>query len=101
MLIDSLTTRYICTLAGYSSAISHRCWDGECVVFIAGAGDTLLLTRTAWEVLAAVSAEADGVSFGQLVADLGCSDPDDELVSLFERTLEHFESLQLIERLTA
>ena len=80
--------------------MTHRCWDDQCVVFTSGAGDTLLLTHTAWQVLAAVNSNSDGISFNQLVADLGCNDPDDELVSLLKGTLDHFESLQLIERLT-
>ena len=81
--------------------MSHRCWDDHCVIFTSGAGDTLLLTQTAWQVLAAVYAKTDGVSFDELMTQLGCSHPDEELESMLMRTLEHFQSLQLIERRTA
>jgi PqqD family protein of HPr-rel-A system len=99
VLANSSNTRYICRLPACSEAISHRCWDDQCVVFIPGSGDTLLLTATALQVLAVVQAEKDGVSLSHLAAVLGIRESDEELCSLLKQTIEQFESLGLIERL--
>jgi PqqD family protein of HPr-rel-A system len=80
--------------------VPHRCWDDQYVVFIPGSGDTVLLTATAWQVLVAICAENNGISLSQLLAELDCSEFDEDLVSLLQRTIEQFESLQLIERLS-
>jgi hypothetical protein len=101
VLDDLPNTRYVSLLPGTSSGLKYFCWDDECVVFVPGAGDTLMLTRIAWQVLSRICADhPDGISLTELLEGLGCGIPDDELVSLLKRSLEQFESRQLIESRT-